>query len=143
VEGEEGGVRVGRNWLREMAGREGIMNYGARDNNTLIVEEEIGQSGKGKEAAQELSDIAGDLNDDNILWVSPARNTGLRFKIREKKFRRDTPILMNASEEMPVSYEIQYDELLVRTSHLLLKFENSLVQQENSSGKAIVFGSFG
>jgi hypothetical protein len=34
-------------------------------------------------------------------------------------------------------------ELLVRTSHLLFALEKSLVQEDNSSGKAVVFGSFG
>jgi hypothetical protein len=35
-----------------------------------------------------------------------------------------------------------YIVLLVRTSHLLLALEKSLVQDDNS-GKAVVFGSFG
>jgi hypothetical protein len=34
-------------------------------------------------------------------------------------------------------------ELLIRTSHLLFALEKSLVQEDNSSGKAVVFGSFG
>jgi hypothetical protein len=34
-------------------------------------------------------------------------------------------------------------ELFIRTSHLLLVLEKSLVQDDNSSGKAVVFGSFG
>jgi hypothetical protein len=34
-------------------------------------------------------------------------------------------------------------ELLVRTSHLLFALEKSLVQEDNSSGQAVVFGSFG
>jgi hypothetical protein len=33
-------------------------------------------------------------------------------------------------------------ELIVRTSHLALTLENSLVQQGSQSGKAVVFGSF-
>ena len=109
VEVEEGVVRVWKKWLSEMAGREGVTNSGARDNNALIIEEKTGRSGEGKEVAQDLSGIAGDLNDDNILWVNSARNTGLRFKVREKKFRCDTPILMYANEDTPVSYEIEYD----------------------------------
>ncbi|OCL13632.1 hypothetical protein AOQ84DRAFT_282736 [Glonium stellatum] len=143
VEVEEGVVRVWRNWLKEMAAREGSTNSRTRASKTLITEEEIDIGRKGKEAAQKISSIADDLNDENILWVSSARNTGLRFKIRERKLKREAPILMYVDEDTPLSYEIEYDELLVRTSHLLLKFENSLVQQDNSFGKAIVFGSFG
>ena len=109
VEVEEGVVRVWKKWLSDMAGREGVTNSGTRDNNALIIEEETGRSGEGKEAAQDFSGIANDLNDDNILWVNSARNTGLRFKVREKKFRCDIPILMYANEDTPVSYEIEYD----------------------------------
>ena len=34
-------------------------------------------------------------------------------------------------------------ELFIRTSHLLLALEQSLTQEDNTSGKAVVFGSFG
>lgn len=34
-------------------------------------------------------------------------------------------------------------ELLIRTTHLLLMLEKSMLQEDNSSGKAVVFGSFG
>lgn len=34
-------------------------------------------------------------------------------------------------------------ELLIRTSHLLLMLEKSMVQEDNTSGQAVVFGSFG
>jgi len=50
------------------------------------------------------------LDDERILWVSPAKNTGIRFNVRERQLRRDVPILVRADEEdMPVSYEIEYE----------------------------------
>ncbi|KAF2278625.1 uncharacterized protein EI97DRAFT_430893 [Westerdykella ornata] len=79
------------------------------------------------------------LNDERILWVSPAKNTGLRVNVKEKKIRRDTPILMSVDEDLPVSYEVEFEEFLVRTSHLMLMFEKSMVLEDNSPGKALVF----
>jgi hypothetical protein len=48
---------------------------------------------------------------EKVLWVDgKSRNTGLRFRVREKKIRRNAPILFRADEEdLPVSYEVEYD----------------------------------
>jgi hypothetical protein len=37
---------------------------------------------------------------------------------------------------------MRHPELLIRTSHLVLMLEKSMMQEDNS-GKAVVFGSFG
>ncbi|KAF1960748.1 hypothetical protein CC80DRAFT_465030 [Byssothecium circinans] len=136
VEVEEGVVRVWREWLRKMAERE-------RKGDEAI--EPVEMLGKGKEAVRELVEEGGrGVDDESILWVSTNKDTGIRFNVKERKIRRDAPILVRADEEdVPVSYEIEYDELLIRTSHLLLMLERSLVQEDNTSGKAVVFGSFG
>lgn len=81
--------------------------------------------------------------------------------MKERKLRRDVPILIRNDEDTPVSYDIEFEgksepgrarlanaltcrvELLIRTSHLLLMLEKSMNQDDNSSGKAVVFGSFG
>ncbi|KAF2796674.1 hypothetical protein K505DRAFT_270941, partial [Melanomma pulvis-pyrius CBS 109.77] len=133
---EEGVVRVWRDWLRDMAVK-------GRTVMPDTPQEGLKHEGKGKKAVREIVEEKRDLSDESILWVSQARNTGLKFNIKERKLRRDVPVLIRADEEdMPVSYEIEYDELLIRTSHLLLMLEKSLVQENNESGKAIVFGSF-
>jgi hypothetical protein len=44
---------------------------------------------------------------------------------------------------MLAGYLTSHTELLIRTSHLLLVLEKSMVQEDNSFGKAVVFGSFG
>ncbi|KAF2437736.1 hypothetical protein P171DRAFT_424509 [Karstenula rhodostoma CBS 690.94] len=139
VDIEEGVIRVWREWLRDTA---------AKGQSVKTKEEELEVAGtdKGKAPATETSqaDRYEDVCDSRILWVSPNKNTGIRFNVRERKLRRDIPILVRTDEEdMPVSYEIEYDELLIRTSHLLLMLEKSLVQDDNTSGKAVVFGSFG
>ncbi|KAL5383357.1 hypothetical protein DPSP01_006043 [Paraphaeosphaeria sporulosa] len=136
VEIEEGVIRVWREWLRDMA---------TKSQSKEIKEEkvELAGPGKGKAPTTEASQ-ADDVGDSRVLWVSPNKNTGIRFNVRERKLKREIPILVRADEEdLPVSYEIEYDELLLRTSHLLLVLEKSLVLDDNTSGKAVVFGSFG
>ncbi|KAF2264024.1 hypothetical protein CC78DRAFT_517434 [Lojkania enalia] len=132
---EEGVLRVWREWLKDMSMKETFALGGQSE----IVEE----ISKGKEIVREVAQEERDIDDEQILWVSPARNTGFRLHVRERKLKRDAPILISTDEDMPVSYDIEYDELLVRTSHLLLMLEKSMVQEDNSSGKAVVFGSFG
>ncbi|CAI6337477.1 unnamed protein product [Periconia digitata] len=140
VEVEEGVIRVWRKWLRDMAA-------GRHNGESAVGDEPVEVVGKVKEAVQEVTEgdvSAKSANNHSVLWVSPSQNTGIRFNVKERKLRRDAPILIRADEEdMPVSYEIEYDELLIRTSHLLLMLEKSMVQEDNSTGKAVVFGSFG
>ncbi|KAJ4989930.1 F-box domain-containing protein [Stagonosporopsis vannaccii] len=136
VDVEEGVLRVWRKWLNDNA---------SRGNSTRadIQKEDIEELGKGTGMVREVSEKRSDPDDQRILWVSTAKNTGIRFNVKERRLRKDAPILIRNDEEMPVSYDIEYDELLIRTSHLLLMLEKSLVQEDNSTGKAVVFGSFG
>lgn len=100
---EEGVVRVWREWLRKMSAKE-------EGKPTKQQQEIVEEVGKGKEPVREISEDRQGVNDERILWVSPAKNTGVSFHVRERKLRRDIPILVRADEEdMPVSYEIEYD----------------------------------
>ncbi|KAH7063956.1 hypothetical protein BKA63DRAFT_174554 [Paraphoma chrysanthemicola] len=132
---EEGVLRVWKDWLGGMAADDQGANVDTRI-------EDCNEMTKGKQKAKNFLGSSS-FTDERILWVSPSKRTGIRFNVRERKFRRDAPILVRVDEDLPVSYEIEYEELLVRTSHLLLMLEKSLVQEDNSSGKAVVFGSFG
>ncbi|KAH7047631.1 hypothetical protein B0J12DRAFT_130116 [Macrophomina phaseolina] len=133
VEVEDSVLRVFRDWLREMAAP-------APNGEPQLQPQSASTSRKG--AAKKAEDDVADGK--RLLWVGPARNVGLKFRVRERRFRRDNPILILADEETAVSYDIEYEELLVRTSHLLLTFESSLLDQDNQPGRrAVVFGSFG
>ena len=103
VEVEEGVLRVWKDWLENIAVR-------GRQANEHVLSGII-EVGKGKEVAQEVGEVKADMNldDARILWVSASKNTGIRFNVKERKFRRDIPILIRADEDMPVSYEIEYD----------------------------------
>jgi hypothetical protein len=154
VDVEEGVLRVWREWLGKIASR------GSKPS-TDIQRETVEELGKGMAVVQEVAEDKFDPNDERILWVSMAKNTGIRFNVKERRLRRDAPILIKNDEDVPVSYDIEYDgklqprcvrltgplicmaELLIRTSHLLLMLEKSMAQEDNLATNAVVFGSLG
>ncbi|KAB2576766.1 hypothetical protein DBV05_g4512 [Lasiodiplodia theobromae] len=134
VEVEDSVLRVFRDWLRKVA----LPTANQLPDLQAASGESTSEKGKETQSDEEMAD------GKRLLWVSPAKNVGLKFRVRQRRLRRDTPILILADEETAVSYDIEYEELLVRTSHLLLTFENSLLDQDNQPGRrAVVFGSFG
>lgn len=81
--------------------------------------------------------------DPSILWVNNSSKTvGMRFKVRERKWRRDNPVLYSAEEEVAVSYYIDFEELVVKSMHLVQKIEEAVVQQQNLSSKTVVLRSY-
>jgi hypothetical protein len=97
VDVEEGVLRVWKDWLAGMAAKDPVLG------------ENVKETGKGKEVVREQDEKKVDPGDTGILWVSSSKNTGIRFNVKEKRFRKDTPILICADEGLPVSYEIEYD----------------------------------
>jgi hypothetical protein len=110
VDVEEGVLRVWKDWLADTAAK-GRPDQGSR---VTEFEEQIVRS---KEAVKEINKKNTNLEDPRILWVSSARDSGIRFNVKERKFRRDTPILIRADEDMPVTYEIEYDGMSRNGSH--------------------------
>lgn len=98
---EEGVLRVWKDWLENMAAKGKQCNS---DIPCAVVEE----VGKGK-AVVEVRQEDTDMEDSRMLWVSASKNSGIRFNVKERKFKRDAPILLRADEGMPVSYEIEYE----------------------------------
>ncbi|KAK4169921.1 hypothetical protein QBC43DRAFT_39038 [Cladorrhinum sp. PSN259] len=84
-----------------------------------------------------------DVNDDDegILWADTAHTVGVRFRVREKHTGIERPVLVAEGEEIPVAYQLEYEELLVRTSKLLMMVEKSEDQEIATEGKAIVIAS--
>ncbi|KAK4442961.1 F-box domain-containing protein [Podospora aff. communis PSN243] len=76
-----------------------------------------------------------------ILWTDTSQAVGVRFRVskRDPGWER-MPLLVEADEdEASVSYRLEFEELLVRSGHLLLMMEESEKQQVTTqSGKAIV-----
>ena len=126
VEAAGGVIRVWRHWLREQA----VRRPRARQDNVLGPEDEDEDEGN-----------------ENVLWVDWKRNIGLRVRVRERTWLRgvQAPILEEVEEldERPVSYAIEIEEVVIRTSHLILAIERSLEEQQNTSGKAMILGTMG
>jgi hypothetical protein len=100
---EEGVIRVWRDWLKDMAAK-------VPATNTKVPQEVAEEVGKGKEVVKEATEQKLDLEDSSILWASTRKDSGIRFNVRERKLRTDFPILIRTDEDdMPVSYEIEYD----------------------------------
>ncbi|KAL9122758.1 MAG: hypothetical protein Q9187_000697 [Circinaria calcarea] len=84
-----------------------------------------------------------DLDESSrMLWVDSRRNAGLLVRIRERSIRRDVPLLLHKDEDPAVSYVMEYEELRIRTAHLLQAVEQAHLEKSNVSGKAMIFGSF-
>lgn len=82
-------------------------------------------------------------DEEPILWTNRYKTVGLRFRVHQNIDARTRPAIWSEAEDedLPVSYTLVYEELLVRTSSLLLEVENSEAQEVTSTGKAIVIAS--
>ncbi|GAP82709.2 putative f-box domain protein [Rosellinia necatrix] len=109
----DGVIRVHRRWLREQAERP---------------------------TTKQQLDGRTDLNDSSILWVGLSKDIGVRFRVLPKE-EGQTPLLLEQDEEPPVSYTLEYQELIVRTNKLLLTLEASEAQQVAHAGAFYFSGS--
>ncbi|KAI6818110.1 hypothetical protein KC340_g14319 [Hortaea werneckii] len=138
----EGTIRVWRNWLSEQCETKTFS-----DGTPVTVHHDSSSKRDRKEpmVPGSLSDTLEDpRKDGSILWVNTRDdNVGIKFKVKEKKWRRTTamPILFESDVEVAVSYEVEFEEILVRTAHLLFTLEEAQQQMANDGGRAIVFGS--
>ncbi|OHE96897.1 F-box domain-containing protein [Colletotrichum orchidophilum] len=103
---ENGVVRVWRHWLAKAAARSTIC------------------SADGDQQR---------IDESTILWADSTKNVGLRFSVTEVTKER-LPAYRGLDEDPPVAYSLHYEELLVRTSQVLLAVEKSAVQEVVDSG---------
>ncbi|KAI1491553.1 hypothetical protein F5X96DRAFT_678311 [Biscogniauxia mediterranea] len=80
------------------------------------------------------------LDDESILWTDSRKDVGIKFRVVEKE-DVNAPVLVGPNDEPPVSYVLEYQELIIRTNQLLLSLETSEAQQVTHAGKAIVVAS--
>lgn len=167
---DESVVRVWKNWLGRRTVVDSSssdlcadsLDYGM-SHGDITISLPLRSGGRGKDVSNATrEDIA---EDESILWFDLHKHVGLRVSVRETKWAGDPMMLLNADEV--VSFEVEYKglssfgsifvarctiyikeltneikEMIVRTSHLLLFMEQSLTQQDNSTSKAVVFGSW-
>ena len=80
----------------------------------------------------------GGNGEGSVLWADTSHTVGVRFGVSEKDIRGEHPVLVASDEELPVAYRLEFEELLVRASTLLMMVEKSEVQEVAPEGKAIV-----
>lgn len=102
VEVSDGMIRVWRDWLKNQADK------GSQD---------------------KYDEIDNPAKDERILWVNKGDHiVGVRCAIREKKWRRDNPILVASDEEVAVSYHVEFQGKLslLETSRVWLNTHRAL-----------------
>ncbi|KAK8140712.1 hypothetical protein G3M48_002484, partial [Beauveria asiatica] len=81
------------------------------------------------------------LASSRILWVDAARTIGLRFRVSPGPAER-MPLLSGTDEEDPaVSYTLTYQELLIRSTSLLMAVEASANKEMEPSQNSIILSS--
>ncbi|KAF1813134.1 hypothetical protein P152DRAFT_465827 [Eremomyces bilateralis CBS 781.70] len=143
VEVSEGVIRVWRDWLSTMSS--GSFNSGIQILNDRKRRDSSGSRKSVETAETRFNSICQALQGDKrMLWVDNDMNVGIRVSVCERHLRQQhqLPILMGVNE-VPVSYDIAFEEILIRTSHLLQTVEKSNMLQENQAKNAVIFGSFG
>ncbi|KAB8292565.1 hypothetical protein EYC80_008272 [Monilinia laxa] len=71
--------------------------------------------------------------ENRLLWAGAEKNVGLRLKVLKQE-EAPEPIMLGRDEEPPVFYKLQYEELVIRTTQLLLSIEDSLTREVQNSG---------
>lgn len=92
-------------------------------------------------AAKTAADAGAASDEDPILWTDRHKTVGIKFRVQEDNVDARQPTLWADDDDPPVSYTLVYEELLVRTSELLLEVEKSEAQEVTCTGKAIIIAS--
>jgi hypothetical protein len=139
----EGVIRIWRDWLAERA----------------VLPRSKGKSSLRAYSRSAASNAASFEDRGRMLWLDNECNVGIRLRVIERE-DLGTPILMRLDEDAHVAYSIEYEgmlpesgiyifseaknflELVIRTTQLLLKVEESLQQETNETSKAIIIGSY-
>ena len=76
-----------------------------------------------------------------VLWADAKQDVGIRFGLVERRALPRQAVFVMSDEDFPVSYRLEFSELLVRTSKLLTNLERSETEELTNSGNAIVIAS--
>ncbi|OQO02626.1 hypothetical protein B0A48_12154 [Cryoendolithus antarcticus] len=131
-------IRVWRDWLKRMCESRSFS-----DESTIVIHREL-QATSAAISGTGAAEYLDPSKDPNVLWANTRHNdVGIKFKVVKRKQRAATMPLMYASDvEVPVSYEVEFEEVYVRTGHLVLSLEQHAQKNHNSSGKAVIFGAW-
>jgi len=103
-------MRIKRDWLKDQASKSDSVIQTRDPMRNVPKREAVWEIGK--DEREKLQN----MDDGEVRWANDgSRNTGLRFKVKERILRRDAPILIRADEvDLPVSYEVEFDGMQYR-----------------------------
>lgn len=110
----EGTIRVWRDWLSRQCERKKWTDGEA------VVVQRGPPSGPAISSANEDVDLT---KDPSILWINTRKdNVGIRFRVKEQKWRRANPILYASENEVAVSYLVdlegnEFTRRVIGTAH--------------------------
>lgn len=95
----EGVMRIWREWLAEIARRTSASFRG-----------DLGEpASKMQPNGDARSGDRTDTSEQQMLWLDNGRNVGIKVVVKERKWRRDQPILISRDEDVAVSYSIGFE----------------------------------
>lgn len=103
----EGTIRVWRDWLAKQCERKSWT-----DGEPVVVHHDIPvtPTQKGKARADSVTGYSDPTKDPTVLWINTRDdNVGIKFRVRERKWRRSTPILFSSDIEVAVSYTVEFE----------------------------------
>ena len=105
----DGVVRVKRDWLaaRAEAQREEELHCERERRDTAAEASDIRELGHHDDGSRE--DKEWDGTNKGTLWLGGDRNVGLITRIRERKWKREVPVLLHRNEDPAVSYSMEYE----------------------------------
>ncbi|KAM0271611.1 hypothetical protein ACHAQH_009038 [Verticillium albo-atrum] len=81
----------------------------------------------------------------DVLWADPWKSVGLRFCVEPMAMPEPAGLLRRrgpVSDEPAVKYRLRLEELLVRTTQVLLALDKATAQDGARQGKAIIITSY-
>lgn len=108
----EGTIRVWRHWLSR-----NCESKSWTDGEAVVVHHEppiSSPTAKGKARADSVVGMIDPRKDPSVLWINTSgENVGMRFKVKERKSRRNAPVLFASEEEVAVSYAVEFEGMSI------------------------------
>lgn len=103
----QGCIRVWKDWLAKAC----ETKYWS-DGEPIAVHHEplVIVDGSGKRRADSVTARLNPKDDPNVRWLNTSdHNVGIRFRVKERKWRQNTPVLYMIENELPVSYHVEFE----------------------------------
>lgn len=103
----EGTIRVWRDWLAKQCETK---HWTDGEPVAIYHDCQSASTAKGKQRADSVSGITDPHKNASVLWLNTRdEHVGIKFRVKEKKWRRDNPVLIEREADVPVSYAVELE----------------------------------